>query len=256
MVDEIFHAGSLRVEVVARRTDALFEELLLGALHVVFGLRASRHGTSRRHSVVLFILATEFVVQKVGGAFVGARQPRSEHHVAGSRSQGQCNVTGMANTTVSPNVPTRGASGRGAFHHGGELGSAHTRHHAGGAHGSGTHAYFDNVCPTIEKFSRAVSGDDVTGHDGGRGSGRAREANGFNHLSLMAMRGVDHDGVNAKFHQARGTTGDVAIDSYRHRHVQSTLIVGVGPINSGSYTTSRGHYAHEAALLVNDWGHT
>src|SRR5690606_38457979 len=253
-VDLVLYAGPARVEVHARGGDALLEQRLPGPVEGAVLGGAEADGARGGHAVVLLVLAAVGVGVGVAGRLVGAGEPGADHHVGRAGRQGQRHVAGVADAAVGPDVLAELAGFGRAFQYGGELRPADPGHHPGGAHGAGPDADLDDVGARVDQVAHAGGGDDVAARDG---HVRVEGADGpqrGGHLLLVAVRGVDHEAVDAGFEQFLGLGGDVAVDSDGGGDAQPALVVDGGLVEGGAERAGTGEDADQAARLVDDGG--
>ena len=156
----------------------------------------------------------------------------------------------MADPTVGPHVGTEFAGGRGAFQDGGELRAADAGLHAGGAHGAGADADLDDVRTRRHQIAHAVGGDDVARHHRHTRIQRADALEGPDHRVLVAVGGVDDQGVGAGVEQRPRPALDVAVDAQRRAHPQAPVGVDGRAVQRGSQGSAAGEDARELALVV------
>ena len=107
LVEQVLHPGPGRVEVHARRRDALLVEPLAGPVERRLPRRPARHRPRRRHPERALERAPVGVVEQVAGRLVGAGEPGADHHRRRARGQRQGDVARMPYAAVGPDVAPR-----------------------------------------------------------------------------------------------------------------------------------------------------
>ena len=135
----------------------------------------------------------------------------------------QCDVAGPAHAAVGPDVLAEPSRLAGALDDGGELGSADAGHHPRRAHRAWSDAHLDDVGTGLDQLARALGGDDVAGDDRRVGDGRTYLLDDLEDGGLVAVRGVDHEDVDAHRGKRRGAPDRIGVDPDGHRDQQPAI---------------------------------
>src|SRR5690606_28976505 len=153
------------------------------------------------HAEGLLVGASVRVVLEVAGGLVGPGEPGAHHHVGRAGGEGHGDVARVADAAVGPHVLAVPARLGGALQHGGELRPADAGHHAGGAHGAGADTDLDDVRARLDQVAHTGRGDDVARGDRHLRVEVAHQLQRVDHRLLVAVRGVDDEGVHARVQQ-------------------------------------------------------
>ena len=139
------------------------------------------------------------------GRLVGPGEPRTDHHRGGAGGQRERDVARVPHPTVGPHVLTELGARRGrALEHRGELGTTDAGHHPRRAHRARPDADLDDVGAGLDqrpgalRRRRRCRPPPAPG-----GSSAAHRAQRLEHPVLVAVRGVDHEAVDAGVEQLR-----------------------------------------------------
>ncbi|CAH0327129.1 hypothetical protein SRABI128_05793 [Microbacterium sp. Bi128] len=177
-------------------------------------------------------------------------KPGADHDLAGPGGQGQGDVARVADPAVGP-YPAAGFPGRGgAFQDGTELGAAHGRHHARGAHGAGAHPDLDDVRPGLDELTCGVAGDDVAGDHRHAGVETLHGGEGVEHFLLVPVCGVEDQHVDAGRQQFGGPPGHVTVDSDGGSDLQPAVVVQGRPVERGAQGALTGEHAGQDPALL------
>src|SRR4051812_20348415 len=149
VVDEVLDAGTLRVEVHARRRDAFLEQRLARAVEARLPLGAAADGTCRGHAERLLEQPAIRVAVHVARRLVRAGEPRAHHHVGRTGGYRERDVARVADAAVGPDLTAEPARLGGALEHRGELRPPDSGHHPRGAHGAGSDSDLHDLCAGV-----------------------------------------------------------------------------------------------------------
>jgi len=230
-INEVLDTGSIGFEVEPAGTDAFLEEGSAGSLDRRFIMcRSVDDGSSRRHAEVLLVETSVGIETDVTGRFVGTSEPGTDHDVARAGGQRKCDVARMANSAIGPHVTPERSRLSGTFEYRRELRSTHTGHHSRSAHCTRANTNFDNVGSGVNEIAHAACRNDVPGAQGDTEIKFLDFTDRFDHLLLMAVRGVKDKHINACFNKQAGLGCDVAVYSYRCCNSESIVSVDSGTI--------------------------
>ena len=208
--------GPLRVEVHPGRGDALVEEGLAGPVEADSSAVRGRHRPGRGHAEALLVEAAVGVAMHVAGRLVGAGEPRADHHVGRAGGERERDVARVAHAAVGPDVLAEAAGL-------GRRTPARRRTAAGRRRSSsGWCTWRPGPTPTLTMSApasmRSRTPSAVTTLPGDQRDRRVERPHGgerVDHPLLVAVRGVDHQHVDAGGEQLVGPAGDVAVDADR-----------------------------------------
>src|SRR5690606_28656261 len=175
-------------------------------------------------------------------------------HVGRTGGEGHGDVARVADAAVGPHVLAVPARLGGALQHGGELRPADAGHHAGGAHGAGADTDLDDVRARLDQVAHTGRGDDVARGDRHLRVEVAHQLQRVDHRLLVAVRGVDDEGVHARVQQLLGLPGDVAVDADGGGDPQPPPGVGGRRVQRGAQGALAGQDACQAAAGVDGRG--
>ena len=157
----------------------------------------------------------------------GTGQETTQHDRIGTGHDGLGYVAGVVDTTIRHQGDTGGLAGLGGVVYGGELGHTNTRHHAGGADGTGAHTDLDRIHSGIDESLGALLGGDVATDDIDMVEGMIGPdpANHVEHELGVAVGGIDHEHIHARIGQSGDTLPGVSEESDRCGHPQATLLI-------------------------------
>ena len=197
VVEQILDASADRVQRHPRRRDAFLEQRLAGALEGAVGGGAGDHRPLGRHAVALLVRLVVAVAQQVAGRFVGAGEPRPDHHVGRAGRQRQRHVPRVSHAAVGPHVCTELPCRRSAFEDSRELGPADAGHHPGGAHRARAHADLDDRRAGVDQVAGALRRHHVARDQWHTQVQRRDRLDRVHGLGLVPVGGVDDHQVDA-----------------------------------------------------------
>jgi len=207
--------------------DALGDELLrahLAVLEVAVG-RAVLHGGERAHAAD-HLEAAPLHEDPLAGALLGAGEHRAHHHRLGAGGERLDDVARVLDAAVGDDRHVAGPLDR--VHHRGELRHAHAGDDARGADRAGAHADLDRVDAARDQGRRAVARGHVAGDELDVGEALAHRGGGVEHALRVAVRGVEHQHVDAGSHERLRARKVVARRADRGGHAQAAVAVLVG----------------------------
>jgi hypothetical protein len=168
---------------------------------------------------------------------------------AAPRGERERDVPRVAHTAVRPHVRAELAGGIRGLEHRRELGSSDRRHHARGAHRSGTDADLHDGRSRGYEVSHRDGGDDVAGDDGQPESERCDRLERAQHPVLVSVRCVEHEHIRARSGERRRLRRGVAVDADRRGDAQSALGVDGGGVERRAQRARAADRPHEAAVV-------
>ena len=188
-----------------------------------------RHGAERAHAAIGFEAAA-LVEDGFAGAFVDAGEEGTHHADAGAGGDGLGDVAGVLDASVGDDGDAARFCGAIGLGDGGDLGHAGAGDHAGGADGARADADFDGVRAGVDEGQGAFVGGDVAGEEVDFGEALFALGDGFEDAGLVAVGGVDGEGVDAILDELGGAFEEVAGGADGTGDAQAALLIlaGVG----------------------------
>ena len=221
------HDGHHRALVRHTAFNALWHQFVrigvagAGLLEVAVGT-ALLHGADAAHAAVAFV-AAPLEQHNFAWRLFSARKHAAHHHARGTRRQGLGNVAAKANAAIGNQRHARAAQRGGHVVNSHDLGHTHARHNAGGANAARANAHFHGVSPRLYQRQRSRSGGNVAAHHVNVGVILFDPAYAVDHALAVAVGGVHHNGIYARFGQGLYALFSALTHPYRSSHAQLAL---------------------------------
>ena len=182
------------------------------------------HGFHRTHAAVR-LEATSFVNDGLAGALFGSCKHGANHDGVSTAGQGLHDVASVADSAVGNHGHARAFEGRADFHHGTQLGNAHTGDDTRGADGTRADADFHGVHAGFDERQGRLSRGDVAGHDVDAVKGFLHVAHRVDHATAVSVGGVDNHGVHPGVDQGRHAFVGVGGHAHGRGHTEAAELV-------------------------------
>ena len=225
------------------------ERVLDVLLEVAVG-GAARHRAHRAHAAIGLVGAA--LPQKhFARRLVGAGQQRADHGDVGAGGERLGKIAGIFDAAIGDHGHVGFLRGFDRIHDRGQLRHADAGDNPRGADRTGTDADLDRIGAGIDQRLRAFLGRDIAG-DHLHGVGKPLDAvDGFQHPRGMAVRGVDHDQIDAGVDQPLGALVTALADGGRGRDPQPALRVLAGQgMRDRLFHVLHGDQSDAAVLIV------